>query len=325
MTFAYKVLTNPIISGILNERVSVFVRRSDNAIRSQTLHALPPPLRGRPDSLPGTLRRGKRHPCGKGNAPPVGGTLHQREKWLRCGVFHRMPAALPVLSECRHFCQALRQAAFPAELSDVFLSLQAQGAHNIDLVTAGQYLPWVIPALTQAKPHLHIPIVYNSGGYELLSQLSALEGSVEIYLPDVKYLSPETAAQYAAAPDYPEIAFAALREMLRQTGEPVLRDGLMQRGCIVRHLVLPGHRHESISLLRRLAAEFGTDAFLLSLMAQYTPMQEDALYPELNRRLTKMEYHSVLKEAQALGFSGFSQELSSARTAYTPDFSLQGL
>ena len=271
--------------------------------------------------------------CGGGNGIHAArAMLHQ---WEEPCISGKNGSGAVFFTGCPLHCRFCQNAAIsaspcgkllsPAELSDVFLSLQAQGAHNIDLVTAGQYLPWVIPALTQAKPHLHIPIVYNSGGYELLSQLSALEGSVEIYLPDVKYLSPETAAQYAAAPDYPEIAFAALREMLRQTGEPVLRDGLMQRGCIVRHLVLPGHRHESISLLRRLAAEFGTDAFLLSLMAQYTPMQEDALYPELNRRLTKMEYHSVLKEAQALGFSGFSQELSSARTAYTPDFSLQGL
>ena len=210
-------------------------------------------------------------------------------------------------------------------LTDIFLALQEQGAHNINLVTAGHFLPWVIPALEAAKPRLCIPVVYNSGGYELAETLRALDGLVEIYLPDFKFFDSETARSYANAPDYPEIAEAALAEMLRQTGEPVLQDGLLQRGCIVRHLVLPGHRHESIALLRHLAERFGTAAFLLSLMAQYTPMHEDAQYPELNRRITKMEYNSVADAAAALGFDGFTQEKSSASAGYTPDFDLQGI
>ena len=210
-------------------------------------------------------------------------------------------------------------------LTEIFLALQEQGAHNINLVTAGHFLPWVIPALEAAKPRLCIPVVYNSGGYELAETLRALDGLVEIYLPDFKFFDSETARSYANAPDYPEIAEAVLAEMLRQTGEPVLQDGLLQRGCIVRHLVLPGHRHESIALLRHLAERFGTAAFLLSLMAQYTPMHEDAQYPELNRRITKMEYNSVADAAAALGFDGFTQEKSSASAGYTPDFDLQGI
>ena len=210
-------------------------------------------------------------------------------------------------------------------LTDIFLALQEQGAHNINLVTAGHFLPWVIPALEAAKPRLCIPVVYNSGGYELAETLRALDGLVEIYLPDFKFFDSETARSYANAPDYPEIAEAALAEMLRQTGEPVLQDGLLQRGCIVRHLVLPGHRHESIALLRHLAERFGTAVFLLSLMAQYTPMHEDVQYPELNRRITKMEYNSVAETAATLGFDGFTQEKSSASAGYTPDFDLQGI
>lgn len=213
----------------------------------------------------------------------------------------------------------------PERLADIFLELQEQGAHNINLVTAGHFLPWVISALEAAKPSLHIPVVYNSGGYELVSALHTLEGLVDIYLPDFKFFDAKTAQKYASAPDYPEVALSAIMEMLQQTGKPVIQNGLMQRGCIVRHLVLPGHRHESIALLRHLAEQFGTEAFLLSLMAQYTPMQKNVPWPELNRRVTKMEYHSVLKAAQELGFNGFSQDKSAADSGYTPDFQLQGL
>ncbi len=210
-------------------------------------------------------------------------------------------------------------------LTDIFLELQEQGAHNISLVTAGHQLPLILPALQKAKPLLHIPIIWNSGGYELPEALRMLHGLVDIYLPDFKFFSPETALRYANAPDYPEIAEAALDEMLRQTGNLLMENGLMQKGCIVRHLVMPGHRHESIALLHWIAERYGTDAFLLSLMAQYTPMHHDALCPELNRRITKMEYNSVLDTAQALGFQGFMQEKTSADAAYTPSFQGQGL
>ena len=232
---------------------------------------------------------------------------------------------------CR-FCQnaVISETPFgkdipPEQLCGIFFSLEAQGAHNINLVTAGHFIPYLLPVLKTVKPKLHIPIVWNSGGYELPDVLRELEGLVDIYLPDFKFFSPETAKQYAKAPDYPQIAEAAIAEMLRQTGKPVIQDGLMQRGVIVRHLVLPGHRHESIALLHHLAEHFGTEAFLLSLMSQYTPMQKDTAFPELNRRVTKMEYDSVVKLASELGFEGFTQDKSSAQSRYTPDFALQGL
>lgn len=213
----------------------------------------------------------------------------------------------------------------PERLEAIILELQEQGAHNINLVTAGHFLPWLIPVLEAVRPKLRIPVVYNSGGYELAEALHCLDGLIDIYLPDYKFHSAETAQQYASAPDYPRIAGAALDEMLRQTGKPVLHNGLMIRGCIVRHLVLPGHRHESMELLRQLAAKYGTDSFLLSLMAQYTPMRDDPDYPELNRRITKMEYRSVADLAAELGFQGFTQDKGSADQGYTPDFDLQGL
>jgi putative pyruvate formate lyase activating enzyme len=216
-------------------------------------------------------------------------------------------------------------AVTPQRLCDIFFELTAQGAHNINLVTPTHLLPWIREALLLARPRLSVPVIYNCGGYELLESLSALEGLVDIYIPDFKFFNSETAQQYAGAPDYPEIAQTALAEMLRQTGFPQIENGLMKRGCILRHLVLPGHRHESISLLHHLASVFGTEKFLLSLMAQYTPMHQDDAHPELNRRVTKMEYNSVLRTAQELGFHGYLQDQSAAVSDYTPDFHLQGL
>lgn len=238
-------------------------------------------------------------------------------------------------SGCPLHCRFCQNAVISAQshgkeisterLAEIFLSLQAQGAHNINLVTGTHYIPWIVRALHLAKPRLHIPVVWNSGGYERTEALAMLDGCIDIYLPDFKFFSPETAQNYAGAPDYPEIAEAALAEMLAQTGPPLLEDGILKRGCIVRHLVLPGHRHESIALLEHLAERFGTEQFLLSLMAQYTPMHEDKDYPQLNRRITKMEYHSVLRTAQELGFQGYLQDKSSAQSDYTPHFGLEGL
>lgn len=213
----------------------------------------------------------------------------------------------------------------PERLAEIFLELQAQNAHNINLVTASHLLPWIIQALETAKPHLHIPVIWNCGGYELPESAAALDGLVDIFLPDFKFFDSETARCYAHAPDYPAAAEQAIAQMIRQTGSPIIENGLLKRGCIIRHLVLPNHRHESIALLRHLAERFGTERFLLSLMAQYTPMQEIPEHPELNRRITKMEYNSVLKTAQELGFQGYLQDKSAAHSIYTPSFQLEGI
>ena len=170
---------------------------------------------------------------------------------------------------------------------------------------------------------MHIPIVWNSSAYESVDSLRALDGLVDVYLPDVKYFSPAVSSAYSSAPDYYAVAVRAIGEMLRQVGDARLYsdEGILLRGMIVRHLILPGCRSDSIDLLTSLSKKFGTDAFLLSLMGQYTPeFAEDAPYPNLHRRLTSFEYQSVQSCATDLGFDGFSQDLTSATSKYTPDF-----
>jgi len=233
---------------------------------------------------------------------------------------------------CR-FCQNFEISArrFGKEISvdrlaEIFLELQHQGAHNINLVSPTQYVPHIIEALDKAKPRLSIPVVYNTGGYERVETLRLLEGYVDIWLPDAKYADPVRAKNYSAAEDYPETAFAAIGEMLRQTGKPeFFADGTMRRGVIVRHLVLPGGMKDSFAVLDRLARLHEKYPFLLSLMAQYTPYRKDEIYSELNRRISTYEYRRVCEYAQQLGFEGFQQERSSAKEEYTPSFDLTGV
>jgi putative pyruvate formate lyase activating enzyme len=212
-------------------------------------------------------------------------------------------------------------------LSELMLRLEKAGAHNINLVTPTPYAFQLADVLERVKPSLGIPIVYNCGGYESVETLKRLDGLVDVYLPDLKYFDTDLAARYSDAPDYFPMALSALREMLRQAGKPQLdSNGLIVRGVIVRHLVLPSHRADSIALLDRLASEFGSDAFLLSLMSQYTPdFAQDTPYPALHRRVTSFEYNSVLSHAQALGFDGYFQARTAATTDYTPDFCDTGL
>jgi putative pyruvate formate lyase activating enzyme len=208
------------------------------------------------------------------------------------------------------------------ELADLMLSLQERGAANINLVTPTHYVHRLAPILRALKPKLTVPVVYNCGGYESVEALRALEGLIDIYLPDVKYFNPELSARYSQASDYFSVAKGALTEMLRQQPKRVFgEDGSLLSGVMVRHLVLPGCRADSIALLRALAEHFGNDTFLLSLMSQYTPdfAPEDA-DANLRRGLTTFEYDSVLREAQDLGFVGYLQERNSANSRYTPDF-----
>ena len=227
------------------------------------------------------------------------------------------------------FCQnrEISRASLGKEITDdeliaLMLKLQNEGAHNINLVTPSHYAHRLADVLTKVKPQLHIPIVYNCGGYESVESLKALDGLVDIYLPDFKYYSTELSARYSSAPDYFPVALEALREMLRQTGKPQINEqGLMTRGTIVRHLILPTHRRDSIEILKQLASNFGTDAFLLSLMSQYTPdFANNCGYSALSRRVTSFEYNSVLQEVERLGFDGYFQARSSASADFTPDF-----
>lgn len=209
-----------------------------------------------------------------------------------------------------------------ATLTARILALRDAGAACIELVTPTQYTTALIPILQALKPQLKLPVVWNSSGYESVDTLRRLEGLVDVYLPDCKYASAELSARLSGAPDYFAVAMEAIAEMLRQTGAPVYApSGQLLRGVLVRHLVLPGYRKDSIAVLRALAQRFGSDRILLSLMSQYTP---DFAPPDcdesLHRRLTTFEYESVRAEAERLGLSGYSQARSSASAAYTPQW-----
>lgn len=215
----------------------------------------------------------------------------------------------------------------PEKLARIFLDLQEQGAHNINLVTGTHFLPGILTALDLARPKLSIPVVYNCGGYEKPEVIRLLDGYVDIYLPDLKYFDPELSARYSGARDYFAQASQAVSAMISQTGSPVFdEDGIMQKGVIIRHMVLPGSRKDSISILRWIREHLPEEGFLLSLLSQYTPFYKSCEYPQINRRLTTYEYDKVLEEAISLGLTkGFMQEKSSAKEEYTPPFDLEGL
>lgn len=209
-----------------------------------------------------------------------------------------------------------------SELLYAALSLVEAGAHNINFVTPSHYTRALVPVLEELRKRSSVPIVWNSGGYESVESLRMLEGLVDIYLPDFKYVSAATAAQYSNAPDYPEVAEAAILEMLRQRGAPRFdEEGMMKSGVIVRHLVLPTHRKESVAAMERLAEILNPSEIRLSLMSQYTPDFVDAdRFPALARRVTSFEYQSVLDRAITLGFDGYFQGRASATADFTPDF-----
>lgn len=212
-------------------------------------------------------------------------------------------------------------------LTEIFLKLQEQGANNINLVTAGHFLTAVVPALQSAKRQgLDIPVVYNTGGYEKPDTLKMLEGLVDIWLPDYKYRSTELAKRYSHAPDYPKRASEALREMVRQAGMPVFdRRGMMRRGVIVRHLVLPGCVGDSKDVLEFLWDHYGNQIYV-SIMSQYTPLPHAAAYPELNRKITKEEYEEVVDYALFLGMEQvYIQEGECAEESFIPAFDYQGI
>ena len=207
-------------------------------------------------------------------------------------------------------------------LAQIFRELEAQGAHNINLVTAAQFVPAVIEALNIYRPR--IPIVYNSSGYERVETLKQLEGYVDIYLPDFKYIDPQMARLLSGAADYPDVAMAAIGEMLRQTG-PARYDenGMMLRGTQIRHLVLPGLTGDSMKILSVIADEFPGAA--VSLMGQYVPFGKALTMAGMNRRITKKEYARVLAHMEAIGLDGYRQELESASEAFVPAFDGTGV
>ena len=226
------------------------------------------------------------------------------------------------------FCQnraisreGVGQPVTEEELSERLLALQEQGVHNINLVTPTHYAAGLSRVLEKIKPRLHIPVVWNSSGYETAEALGMMEGLVDIYLPDFKYYSSDLAKAYSSAPDYRERATEAVLEMYRQVGPYSFCDGLAERGVIIRHLVLPGQRRDSMAVLGHIAAILPAEDIRVSVMRQYTPdFAMDCPHKNLRRRVTEFEYASVLDEAERLGLEGFSQGKDAADKAFTPDF-----
>ena len=203
----------------------------------------------------------------------------------------------------------------PGQLRQAMEALICQGAENIDLVTPTQFLPTLIPALS---PKLPVPVVYNCGGYERVETLKELEGLVDIYLPDMKYASSILAAQLSRAGDYPEVAKAAIREMVRQTGPVLWQGDKVIRGTIIRHLILPGQVENSLKVLDWIGETFRPGEVLVSLMRQYTPV--GVQQPPLDRRITDEEYDAVLSWMFLNDLEGFTQEKEAADKGFIPEF-----
>lgn len=211
-------------------------------------------------------------------------------------------------------------------LADIFLELQDRGANNINLVTPSHYYAQIKEALLLVKERLHIPVISNTSSYESVEELKEMEGLIDIYLADYKYLNRELAAKYSHAEDYPQVAAKALKEMFRQTGKPVFDDReMMKKGIIVRHLLLPGCVEDSKAILKYLYETYG-DAIFISIMNQYTPLPHVRNYPELNRKVTEEEYEEVVDYAIELGIeNAFIQEGETAEESFIPAFDGEGV
>ncbi|MBQ4283477.1 MAG: radical SAM protein [Lachnospira sp.] len=212
-------------------------------------------------------------------------------------------------------------------LSEIFLELQQKGANNINLVTPTHYVPQIAVALRKAKKAgLTVPIVYNTSGYENVETLKQLQGLIDVYLPDFKYMSNELADRYSRAKDYPEVAKLALEEMYRQTGPAEFDDrGMMTSGVIVRHMVLPGQIKDSKTIIKYLYDAYG-DNIYMSIMSQYTPLSHVSKYPEINRKITEKEYDEVVDYAISLGVEcAFIQEGDVAKESFIPAFDGEGV
>jgi putative pyruvate formate lyase activating enzyme len=210
----------------------------------------------------------------------------------------------------------------PERLREIFLSLAAQGAHNIDLVNPTHFSHALQQILEEPLP---VPVVWNSGGYERVETLKKLEGKVQIYLPDLKYLDPATAEKYSCAKDYPAIAAAAIAEMVRQTGPVVLENGLLKRGVLIRHLILPGQVSAAKAVMDWVAETFSPSTVLFSLMSQYTPWGRLDETPELNRTLRRSEIRAAKEYMSNLSLEGYVQSGEAAQESFIPAFDLTGV
>lgn len=210
------------------------------------------------------------------------------------------------------------RAITPKELADCYKRLEEQGVHNINLVTADHYVNAVAESLDIYKPS--IPVVYNCSGYTSPKTLSILDGLVDIYLPDFKYSDDALAIKYSSAPNYVNTASAAIKEMIFQVGTPEFdSDGMLKKGVIVRHLILPSHTKNSLGVLDIIKRSYDRQV-LVSLMCQYVPVNKAHDFPKINRTITRREYDKVKSALYALGLDGFTQDLTSASTDFIPDW-----
>lgn len=212
-------------------------------------------------------------------------------------------------------------------LSDIFMELAGKGANNINLVTPGQYIPDIVWAVNDAKSRgMKLPIIYNTSGYENVTELKLLEGIVDVYLPDFKYMDSTLSARYSRAKDYPSVAKQALSEMVRQQPDVVIDDatGLIQKGVIVRQLLLPGHVNDAKAVLKYLYDTYH-DHVYISMMSQFTPIALKA-YPEINRTVTRREYERLVDYALKIGITNaFIQEGDVAKDSFIPAFDCEGV
>lgn len=212
-------------------------------------------------------------------------------------------------------------------LSDIFMELADKGANNINLVTPGQYIPDIVWAVNDAKSRgMKLPIIYNTSGYENVTELKLLEGIVDVYLPDFKYMDSTLSARYSRAKDYPSVAKQAISEMVRQQPDVVIDDatGLIQKGVIVRQLLLPGHVNDAKAVLKYLYDTYH-DHVYISMMSQFTPIALKD-YPEINRTVTKREYERLVDYALEIGITNaFIQEGDVAKDSFIPAFDCEGV
>jgi len=207
-------------------------------------------------------------------------------------------------------------------LAEIFMSLEAQGAHNINLVNPTHFIPVIAEAIDIARERgLKLPFVYNTNGYETIESLKTLEGRIQVYLPDIKYFSSEASMKYSGASNYFEICREAVLEMYRQVGIPKFDEcGIIIKGLIIRHLILPSLSKDSLKVLEFISHNFSKNIFV-SIMSQYIPYYKVNEYPEINRKLTKFEYDRVLDYFSQSGLTeGYMQERESASNAFIPDF-----
>lgn len=210
-----------------------------------------------------------------------------------------------------------------SRFKEICFELKSLGVHNVNLVTPSHFAHILAPALADIREELAIPVICNCSGYESDEILDLLLPVVDVFLPDLKFFSPEVSKKYANCDNYFEVAIHAVKRMVQKTGKPVFdENGLIQKGTIVRHLVLPGHRKDSLEIVKALADNFERDEILVSLMSQYVT---NGAQGAPSRRLTTFEYESVAKEVEKSGFSGYFQEISSAKVDFIPEFDLKGV